>query len=118
MLPKYSAGDWLLARWGNYELADRANNRRSLWFKADSYGPWRFCVKVGDVVVIERTEQPGIYYVKRIAEIEIVDNRIFLLSDNPHGTDSRQWGWLPASSIVAKIITRVRRARADVPDES
>lgn len=113
MLPTYSAGDWLLARWGNYELANGTNNRHGRWFKAASYGSWRFRVKVGDSVVIERPEQPGIYYVKRIAEIEIADNRIFLLSDNPHGSDSRQWGWLPAASIIAKIVTRVRRARRD-----
>lgn len=103
MLPNYSAGDWLLARWGNYELTNQANRTLSLW---------KTRVKVGDVVVIERPEQPGIYYVKRIAEIEIAKNQIFLLSDNPQGRDSRQWGWLPASAIVANIITRVRRTRS------
>jgi hypothetical protein len=68
-------------------------------------------VKVADVIVIERPEQPGVHYVKRISEIKIESDQIFVLSDNPEGTDSRQWGWLPATTIRAKITGRVKRAR-------
>ena len=94
MEPTYSAGDWLMGRWANYKLTG--------WNK----------VKLGDVVVIERDEQPGIFYVKRIKEIRGVGTdsaAIYLLSDNEAGTDSRQWGWLPVSSIRAKIQFRMRR---------
>jgi phage repressor protein C with HTH and peptisase S24 domain len=95
MEPTYSAGDWLMGRWADYKLAG--------WNK----------VRVGDVVVIERDEQPGIFYVKRIAEVRALseaDSEIFLLSDNDAGTDSRHWGWLPVASVRAKIQFRMKRA--------
>ena len=103
MLPTYSPGDWLMARWGHYGLRDTSS-----W---QTWLSWSSRVKVSDVVVIERPEQPGVRYVKRISEIKIESDQIFLLSDNPEGTDSRQWGWLPTTSIVAKITGRVKRAR-------
>ncbi|CAB4572512.1 MAG: hypothetical protein F2555_04040 [Actinobacteria bacterium] len=103
MVPTYSPGDWLMARWGSYRLSTSTN--LSAWILRSS------TVKVGDVVVVERPEQPGAKYVKRISEIKSDSNQIFVLSDNPEGTDSRQWGWLPAISIVAKITGRVKRAR-------
>jgi signal peptidase I len=103
MVPTYSPGDWLMARWGSYRLSTSTN--LSAWILRSS------AVKVGDVVVVERPEQPGAKYVKRISEIKSDSNQIFVLSDNPEGTDSRQWGWLPTSSIVAKITGRVKRAR-------
>jgi len=94
MEPTYSAGDWLMGRWANYTLAGL--NR----------------VKAGDVVVIERDEQPGIFYVKRISETRASGGHmptIYLLSDNEAGTDSRQWGWLPVTSVRAKIVFRMKR---------
>jgi signal peptidase I len=94
MSPTYSAGDWLMGRWANYKLS--GFNR----------------IKGGDVVVIERDEQPGIFYVKRISEIRGSAGdmpMVFLLSDNNDGTDSRQWGWLPITNIRAKIIFRMRK---------
>ncbi len=94
MEPTYSAGDWLMGRWANYTLAGL--NR----------------VKAGDVVVIERDEQPGIFYVKRISETRASGGHkptIYLLSDNAAGTDSRQWGWLPVTSVRAKIVFRMKR---------
>jgi len=103
MAPTYSPGDWLMARWGHYSLS--TGTSWSTWIRGGS------AVKVGDVVVIERPEQPGARYVKRISEIKGDSNQLFVLSDNPEGTDSRQWGWLPATSIVAKITGRVKRAR-------
>jgi hypothetical protein len=68
-------------------------------------------VKVGDVVVIERPEYPGIFYVKRITEVRHETNQIFVLSDNPEGTDSREWGWLPVVSVQAKVTSRIRRSK-------
>jgi len=103
MLPTYAPGDWLMARWGHYGLRDTSSWQS--WLSLSSRA------KVGDVVVIERPEQPGVRYVKRISEIKTESDQIFLLSDNPEGTDSRQWGWLPVTSIVAKITGRVKRAR-------
>jgi len=89
MHPTYRAGDWLMAKWSSF--------KRSL--------------RVGSVVVIEREEQPGIFYIKRISEISPDGNRYFLLADNSDGNDSRTWGWLPADSIKAKILFRVRRTQ-------
>ena len=103
MLPTYSPGDWLMARWARYSLSPSSSWLARILRSST--------VRVGDVVVIERPEQPGAHYVKRISEMRIESNQIFLLSDNPEGTDSRQWGWLPATSIVAKITGRVKRAR-------
>ncbi|MEN9622559.1 MAG: hypothetical protein RLZZ307_291 [Actinomycetota bacterium] len=94
MTPTYSAGDWLMGRWAKYKL--RGLNR----------------IKVGDVVVIERDEQPGIFYVKRISETRASGGHtptIFVLSDNVAGTDSRQWGWLPITSVRAKIQFRMKK---------
>ena len=74
-------------------------------------------VEVGDIVVIEREVQPGIFYIKRVSEIEIraegqngyegvttphTERKFFVLSDNPAGNDSRTWDWLRADEIVAK----------------
>jgi len=94
MAPTYSAGDWLMGRWAKYKLT--GFNR----------------IKVGDVVVIERDEQPGIFYVKRISKTRASGGHpptIFVLSDNVAGTDSRQWGWLPVTSVRAKIQFRMKK---------
>lgn len=93
MAPTYNQGDWLLGRWANY------SEGRGL--------------KAGIVVVVERSEQPGIFYVKRIGELRggnTATSELYLLSDNPKGTDSRQWGWIPASDVRARILFRFRRA--------
>ena len=95
MEPTYSAGDWLMGRWAKYKLT--GFNR----------------IKVGDVVVIERDEQPGIFYVKRISETRTSGGHmptIYLLSDNEAGTDSRTWGWVPITSVRAKILFTMKRA--------
>lgn len=95
MEPTYSAGDWLLGRWARYKL--RGAHR----------------IKVGNVIVIEREEQPGIFYVKRVTQTRTSGGHmptVFVSSDNPAGTDSRQWGWLPITSVRAKIWFRFKRA--------
>ena len=94
MEPTYSAGDWLMGRWADYKLTGL--NR----------------IKAGDVVVIERDEQPGIFYVKRVSETRSSAGEVpalFVLSDNSAGTDSRSWGWLPITCVRAKIAFRMKR---------
>jgi phage repressor protein C with HTH and peptisase S24 domain len=96
MEPTYRSGDWLLGRWAKYSLTG--------WNR----------IKVGDVVVVERDEQPGIFYVKRVSETRASGGHmptIYLLSDNPAGTDSRTWGWLPITAVRAKIEFRMKKAR-------
>jgi signal peptidase I len=102
MEPTYFAGDWLMAQWGKFAVK---SNKFSL---GDLLGPR---VATGDVVVIERPEQPGIFYVKRITEVREATGQIFVSSDNPEGTDSRQWGLLSVVCVRAKVISRIRKKR-------
>ncbi len=88
MAPTYRSGDWLLALWKNFASAP----------------------KIGAILVIERDEQPGILYVKRLTEINSA-GELYLSSDNEAGTDSRQWGWLPLTSVKARVLFRVKRAQ-------
>ena len=97
MQPTYNPLDWLLVHYG-------------------FFGKKFLFLRLGDVVVIERETQPGIFYVKRIAEISI-DNSgerkgkksYYVLSDNEAGTDSRNWGALSETEIIGKVITRIKR---------
>lgn len=106
MRPTYSPGDWLMADWADFAL--KAEGFSPIALLGNLFGDR---VKKGDVVVIERPEYPGIYYIKRITDVRQESFQIFVSSDNPEGTDSRQWGWLPVSSVQAKVISRVRRAK-------
>ena len=93
MQPTYNPLDWLLVHYGFFG--------RKLLF-----------LRLGDVVVIERETQPGIFYVKRISEISIDKEgkkSYYLLSDNEAGTDSRKWGALSEAEIIGKVITRIKR---------
>lgn len=102
MLPTYSSGDWLLARWGSFSLRKQSGLLREIF----SGG-----ISVDSVVVIELANQPGVFYVKRISRIDQEKHELYLLSDNPEGTDSRQWGWLSLDSVKAKVLFRVRELR-------
>ena len=108
MLPTYSSGDWLLARWGSFSLKSQPGLLRGFF----AAGFFAGGISVDSVVVIELANQPGIFYVKRVSKIDREKHELYLLSDNPEGTDSRQWGWLPISSARAKVICRVRKTRA------
>jgi len=106
MTPTYNDGDWLMARWANYSLA--SNLLTKLLHRIQS------SLAVGDVVVIEREEQPGVFYVKRIADVREPEGEfpmIYILSDNPEGTDSRTWGWLPIHYVKARVEFRVKRVK-------
>jgi signal peptidase I len=122
MSPTYNAGDWLMARWADYSLASSATAKLLHRLHIGN------TVAVGDAVVIERAEQPGIYYIKRIDAVKVAadlsksksnqsgnalekDELVFLRSDNPEGTDSRTWGWLPIESIKARVEFRVKRSQ-------
>ena len=106
MLPTYAPGDWLMTKWAGYGLRDSGRSVKEVL--GNLLGRR---VSKGDVVVIERPEYPGIYYIKRISEVREETNQIFVLSDNPEGTDSREWGWLPVAAIQAKVVSRVRKAK-------
>lgn len=55
---------------------------------------------VGDVVIIRHG---GLEKIKRISSIK--DDRLYLRGDNQeHSTDSRTFGWLHESAVVAKVI--------------
>ncbi len=93
MQPTYNPLDWLLVHYGFF-------GRKVLFLRP------------GDVVVIERETQPGIFYVKRIAEIDIAKDgkkSYYVLSDNEAGTDSRKWGFLSEAEIIGNVITRIKR---------
>jgi len=108
MAPTYNAGDWLMARWADYSFASSAPAKL---LHLLHIGSW---IAVGDAVVIEREEQPGVYFVKRIADVKAgpgEDLQVFVRSDNPEGTDSRTWGWLPIDHVKARIELRVKRRR-------
>ena len=92
--PTYSPQDWLLIRYG------RIGKKRPFF-------------RLGDVVVIEREQQPGIFYIKRISEIQKKssgEESYFVRSDNDSGTDSRTWGYLSKDEIVGKVITRIKKS--------
>ena len=108
MTPTYNAGDWLMARWADYSLASSAPAKLLHRLHIGNY------IEVGDAVVIERAEQPGVYFVKRIADVKVElgkDLQVFVRSDNPEGTDSRTWGWLPLETVKARVDCRVKRAK-------
>ena len=92
MQPTYNPQDWLLIRYGIF--------KRYL------------SVKEGDAVVIEREQQPGIFYIKRITEVTNGGSgkeSFFVRSDNDSGTDSRTWGYLEREEIVGKVVIRIKR---------
>ena len=97
MQPTYNPLDWLLVHYG-------------------FFGKKYLFLSPGNVVVVERETQPGIFYVKRIAEIAIENSgekkgkkSYYVLSDNEAGTDSRKWGFLSEDEIIGKAITRIKR---------
>lgn len=108
MTPTYNDGDWLMARWANYSLASNQLTKLLHSLRLLS------SLAVRDVVVVEREEQPGIFYVKRIADVrepECELPMIYILSDNEEGTDSRAWGWLPIHYVKARVEFRVKRVK-------
>lgn len=91
MAPTLIPGDALYVRWFSRKGA-----------KASA-------VKVGEIVILEREEQPGVFYIKRIEKIAA--EGVWFKSENPKGTDSTTWGWVPPSAIKAKYLFRTKKAQ-------
>jgi phage repressor protein C with HTH and peptisase S24 domain len=64
---------------------------------------WFRRVREGDVLVLRHD---GLEKVKRVASVR--GDEVYVVGDNPASTDSRQFGWLPRSSVVAKVWSRGR----------
>ncbi len=95
MQPTYNPRDWLLVRY------------RFL-------GSKRLPLQLGDVVVIEREQQPGIFFIKRITKIQQDSSgqeSYFVQSDNESGIDSRTWGYLRRREVIGKVVTRIKSGR-------
>ena len=94
MQPTYNPRDWLLVYYG-------------------FSGKKRLLRRLGDAVVIEREQQPGIFYIKRISEIKLDKSgqeSFFVRSDNESGTDSRTWGFLSKDEIIGNVVTRIKKS--------
>jgi nickel-type superoxide dismutase maturation protease len=62
-------------------------------------------VQVGEVVVVEHPQRPGMLLVKRVAEVR--PDGFWVLGDAPDAsTDSRHFGPVPA--VLARVVWRVR----------
>lgn len=85
MLPTFRSGDWLLVAW------------------ADTF-------RIGDVIVIEREERPGVFLIKRVERND--DGKYWVEGDNKSiSTDSREWGAVAEIEIVGRVVTRLRKSR-------
>jgi len=94
MQPTYNPRDWLLVYYG-------------------FFGKKPLLLRLGDVVVIEREQQPGIFYIKRISEFKLDKSGqecFFVRSDNESGVDSRTWGYLIKDEIVGNVVARIKKA--------
>ena len=95
MSPNYNDGDWLLFR-----LLPAKS-------KADEL--------VGKVVLIQRRSNLGedFLQVKRVTKVhnDTNETEIWVEGDNKEkSTDSRTWGALDSSEVIAKLVIRYRRA--------
>ncbi len=80
MVPALQPGDWVLAR----------NGGRA---------------RVGDIVVVERPDRPGLLVVKRVARVGA--EGYWVLGDFPeHSSDSREFG--AVRQIRGRVVWRVR----------
>lgn len=56
--------------------------------------------QIGDVVIARHHR---LEIIKRVDQLQ--NGQIYLLGDNPdESTDSRQFGWLPSSAVIAVVI--------------
>lgn len=69
--------------------------------------------QVGDVVIVRHHK---VEVLKRVHELK--DDAAYLLGDNPiESTDSRHYGWIPLSRVVAVVMGARRNAQADTVTE-
>lgn len=84
MAPTYMAGDWLVVFWGG-------------------------AFRRGQVVLVERENQPGVFLLKRV--VGPLEEKIWVEGDNKaESTDSRQWGAISQDEIVASVLFRFMKA--------
>lgn len=84
MSPAFCAGDWLVVMWG---------------------GTFR----KGQAVLVERETHPGVFLLKRV--IGPIDGKVWVEGDNKGAsTDSRHWGAIDESEIVASVLFRIMKA--------
>lgn len=99
MAPTYRHGDWLLVHLKRPGIEPRG-------------------IKVGHVLLIEREEQPGVIFIKRLIEIRgDSPNRHYktywVEGDNKSlSQDSRTWGAVTGEEILGKVLFRVRRGKS------
>lgn len=56
--------------------------------------------KVGDVVIARHNK---LELIKRVDQLE--QDQVYLLGDNPEeSVDSREYGWLPVTSVIGVVI--------------
>lgn len=88
MEPALNEGDWIVVRWK----------------------PRRKRLTVGDIVVVERDDQPGVQYIKRIIKIE--KKRFWVEGDNSERSiDSKSWGFLNRKEIIGKYLFRYWKSK-------
>jgi nickel-type superoxide dismutase maturation protease len=62
----------------------------------------RTIATVGDIVVCEHPQQPGLLMIKRITEID--KTGVVVLGDNPDAsTDSRHFGRVPLRNLCGRV---------------
>ena len=84
MAPTYLAGDWLVVFWGG-------------------------AFRKGQVVLVERENQPGVFLLKRV--VGPLEAKIWVEGDNKmESTDSRHWGAIDQNEIVASVLFRFFKA--------
>ena len=84
MAPTYLAGDWLVVFWGG-------------------------AFRKGQVVLVERENQPGVFLLKRV--VGPMEAKIWVEGDNKmESTDSRHWGAIDQDEIVASVLFRFLKA--------
>lgn len=98
MAPTYRDGDWLLVRLSRPGVEPRG-------------------IKVGRVLLIEREEQPGVVFIKRLIDIRgDSPNRHYktywVEGDNASlSQDSRTWGAITGNEILGEVLFRTRRGK-------
>ena len=94
MEPTFREGDVLLVRWFSETALELA---------------------LSSVVVIEREEMPGIFFIKRIQKSH--GGSYWVEGDNRKpeieelARDSRKWGYIPAHEVRGKVLFRIWKAK-------
>ena len=98
MSPTYDDGDVLLVRW---------------------FGAIPAELPLTTVVVIEREEMPGVFFIKRIQKSH--SGAYWVEGDNREPdvekrmNDSRTWGYIPAHEIRGRVLLRLKRTSGRMP---